>query len=52
LFCDNHYRFLNEEIDYHVYTQLMTPKQIAVKIDAAGTTAVAWPYILNEADIP
>ena len=57
LFCDNHHRFINEEIAYNVYTQLMTPKQIAVKLNAAGTSTPgtpasgpAWNYILNEAD--
>lgn len=32
-FCDGHMRFLNDELDYRVYTQLMTPFQKAVIVD-------------------
>ncbi len=53
-FCDNHYRFITEEIDYHVYTQLMTPRQGTMAIDLSGTTPTTanprWDYILGEAD--
>ncbi len=33
LFCDGHHRFIAEELPYHVYTQLMTPKQAAMRIN-------------------
>ncbi len=56
-FVDNHYRFLNEEMGYNVYTQLMTPRQASMVIDNAvvppltpTTAATPWSYILNEAD--
>jgi hypothetical protein len=55
-FCDNHYRFLSEEMGYHVYTQLMTPKQSKLRINLAGNTPTnppsgqIWNYILSEAD--
>lgn len=34
-FCDGHMRFLNDELDYRVYTQLMTPFQNGVVVDWA-----------------
>ncbi|MGD9722147.1 MAG: DUF1559 domain-containing protein [Pirellulales bacterium] len=51
-FCDNHYRFLSEEMSYHVYTQLMTPRQGLIKLNAMGVTPKnpPWNYLLNEAD--
>lgn len=55
MFCDNHYRFISEDIPYHVYTQLMTPRQMncIVNNNAApnNTAKVAgWTYLINEAD--
>ncbi len=54
IFCDSHLRFLNEEMAYHVYTQLMTPKQASVTLNAAGTATpgntAGWNYVLSEAD--
>jgi len=55
MFCDGHLRFISEDIQYHVYTQLMTPKQTgAVKAysSSSGSTPVGstWTYTLNEAD--
>lgn len=60
IFCDGHLRFLTDETNYKVYTQLMTPRGKVVKVDtsgvaanaAAGSSAVTtpWTYILNEAD--
>jgi len=51
MFCDNHYRFIAEDIEYHVYTQLMTPRQMACRVNAADLTAKAagWQYLINEA---
>jgi prepilin-type N-terminal cleavage/methylation domain-containing protein len=59
-FVDNHYRFLNEEMGYHVYTQLMTPRNASMNINTAGLTPLTanssdtppgpWPYILDESD--
>jgi len=50
-FCDNHFRFISEEIEYRVFTQLMTPRQGVMTI-SGGTTpnAAGWNYILGEAD--
>lgn len=52
VFCDNHHRFISEDIPYHVYTQLMTPRQAAVRVNAAGDTAKSqgWTYLINEAE--
>lgn len=58
MFCDNHYRFISEDIPYHVYTQLMTPRGMAVALNMASprltpTTPPAygrWVYLINEAD--
>ncbi len=58
IFVDNHHRFINEEIEYYVYTQLMTPRQASMNIDAATpmpttpttATPLPWQYILNEVD--
>ncbi|MEX2113600.1 MAG: DUF1559 domain-containing protein [Pirellulales bacterium] len=57
IFIDNHHRFINEEIDYYVYTQLMTPRQANINIDALTPTPTTpttatnpWQYILNESD--
>ena len=55
-FCDNHYRFLSEEMDYHVYTQLMTPRQSKMNVMYMSTLVTpqtwspSWGYLLNEAD--
>jgi prepilin-type N-terminal cleavage/methylation domain-containing protein len=55
-FCDNHYRFLSEEMGYHVYTQLMTPKQSKLRLNLSGSTPTSppsgqiWNYILSETD--
>lgn len=52
-FCDGHMRFIAEDIQYHVYTQLMTPNQRGVVINPTttiGTAGSAWAYTLNEAD--
>lgn len=38
-FCDGHMRFLNDEIAYSVYTQLMTPFHKGVVIDYSGSVA-------------
>lgn len=38
-FCDGHMRFLNDELAYTVYTQLMTPFQKGVVIDYVGSVA-------------
>ncbi len=42
VFCDGHLTFLNEDISYAVYTQLMTPlqKQVIVDYTTAGTSTV------------
>jgi prepilin-type processing-associated H-X9-DG protein len=62
IFVDNHHRFLNEEVGYHVYTQLMTPRHSHVALTStvppvtpgsanSGTTPPGpWVYILNESD--
>jgi prepilin-type N-terminal cleavage/methylation domain-containing protein len=54
IFCDNHYRFISEDIQYHVYTQLMTPRQSAVRVNPNSTAFQAkdnnWNYLINEAD--
>ncbi|HEX3727860.1 MAG TPA: H-X9-DG-CTERM domain-containing protein, partial [Pirellulales bacterium] len=41
VFCDGHLSFVNEEIPYHVYTQLMTPfqKQAVVDYSTPGPPA-------------
>ena len=56
-FCDNHFRFISEEIDYFVFTQLMTPRQAVMTINANATNntpntalPLPWNYILGEAD--
>jgi prepilin-type processing-associated H-X9-DG protein len=54
-FCDGHMYYLNDEIEYHVYTQLMTPNQKAVNTAPLTGTPVTtvdagWIYILNEAE--
>lgn len=53
-FCDGHMYYLNDEIEYHVYTQLMTPNQKAVNVTPTSTATTAqaanWIYVLNEAD--
>jgi hypothetical protein len=55
-FVDNHYRFLNEEMEYRTYTQLMTPRQNNLVLNATGNTPLnppsgqVWNYILNEQD--
>jgi prepilin-type N-terminal cleavage/methylation domain-containing protein/prepilin-type processing-associated H-X9-DG protein len=46
MFCDNHYRFIAEDIRYDVYTQLMTPRQKGVDQYVKAT----WLYLINEAD--
>ena len=46
MFCDNHYRFIAEDIQYHVYTQLMTPRQKGL----AQYNKLTWLYLINEAD--
>jgi prepilin-type N-terminal cleavage/methylation domain-containing protein/prepilin-type processing-associated H-X9-DG protein len=52
MFCDNHYRFIAEDIQYHVYTQLMTPRQSSVIVTSSGQNAknALWTYLINEAD--
>jgi hypothetical protein len=57
IFCDNHLRFISEDIAYHVLTQLMTPKQNSVSLTYSATpvtpatwTPQPWSYTLNEAD--
>jgi len=55
MFCDNHYRFISEDIQYHVYTQLMTPRQTTTIVNTAAapnnTAKIAgWTYLINEAD--
>jgi prepilin-type N-terminal cleavage/methylation domain-containing protein/prepilin-type processing-associated H-X9-DG protein len=50
MFCDNHYRFIAEDIAYHVYTQLMTPRQNAVVQYVKPGVANSWLYLINEAD--
>jgi prepilin-type N-terminal cleavage/methylation domain-containing protein/prepilin-type processing-associated H-X9-DG protein len=44
-FCDGHLQFINEEIQYNVYTQLMTPqqKQVAIDYDSLMTFATPVP---------
>ncbi len=54
-FCDNHYRFISEEIDYKVYTQLMTPRQSVMALNKNSPpdtpTSLNWRmYIINETD--
>lgn len=39
-FCDGHMRFLVEEIDYKVFTQLMTPLQTSVVVDIVNGNLV------------
>jgi prepilin-type N-terminal cleavage/methylation domain-containing protein/prepilin-type processing-associated H-X9-DG protein len=50
MFCDNHYRFIAEDIRYDVYTQLMTPRQKGVNQYIKPPAAGAWNYLINEAD--
>ncbi|MBI3837607.1 MAG: DUF1559 domain-containing protein [Planctomycetia bacterium] len=56
IFCDAHLRFISEDIPYHVYTQLMTPRGKAVVLSPPGSqttqtaTTQAWNYTLNEAE--
>jgi prepilin-type processing-associated H-X9-DG protein len=50
MFCDNHYRFIAEDIPYHVFTQLMTPRQKGVTQYVKPPMAGAWNYLINEAD--
>jgi hypothetical protein len=38
--CGSNARFIREEIDYKVYTQLMTPRQSHVVVDYDGTTPI------------
>jgi len=52
-FCDNHYRFISEDIPYHVYTQLMTTKNTGVRGNPASgfpSTGNPWNYLPSEAD--
>lgn len=52
-FCDNHYRFISEDIPYHVYTQLMTSKNASVRGNPASgypSMGTPWTYLLNEAE--
>ena len=50
MFCDNHYRFIAEDIPYHVFTQLMTPRQKGVNQYIKPPAVGAWNYLINEAD--
>jgi prepilin-type N-terminal cleavage/methylation domain-containing protein/prepilin-type processing-associated H-X9-DG protein len=62
IFVDNHHRFLNEEVGYHVYTQLMTPRHSQVALTSTNPPVTPgsansmtsppgpWVYILNESD--
>jgi prepilin-type processing-associated H-X9-DG protein len=54
IFCDGHFRFISEDIDYRVYTQLMTPNGAAVVIDSGPAHRTAreagWRYELNDND--
>jgi prepilin-type N-terminal cleavage/methylation domain-containing protein len=51
-FCDNHYRFISEDIDYKVYTQLMTPngQGAIVALPDKRASDAEWKYELNEVD--
>jgi prepilin-type N-terminal cleavage/methylation domain-containing protein len=52
-FCDNHYRFISEDIPYHVYTQLMTSKNTGVRGNPASgypASGPYWIYLPSEAD--
>ena len=63
-FCDGHLQFIADDIQYHVYTQLMTPAYRLVQIPNNGSTqSVAsynktlgtgstsvWTYLLKETD--
>jgi hypothetical protein len=40
MFCGGNNRFLSENIEYHVYTQLMTPYQNHVVVDRDGTAPI------------
>ncbi len=63
MFVGGNMRYLNDEIAYNVYTQLMTPNQNNVILKQAsgataavtprstsGTYSTPWTYTLNEAD--
>jgi prepilin-type N-terminal cleavage/methylation domain-containing protein/prepilin-type processing-associated H-X9-DG protein len=49
-FCDGHIEFLNEEMDYRVYFQLVTPRGLKAKIppNDAPVPNVLSTYLLNE----
>ncbi len=64
-YCDGHSSYLSEDIDYRVYTQLMTPngRDVVVDLDASGApiqahaprgtsqrVATPWTYPFQEAD--
>ena len=51
-YCDGHYRFMSEEIDYRVYTQLMTPNGRDCIVDLPDVTAArsGWDYQLRDGD--
>jgi prepilin-type N-terminal cleavage/methylation domain-containing protein/prepilin-type processing-associated H-X9-DG protein len=51
-FCDGHMRYIADDIEYKVYTQLMTPNQKVVNVTPNSTPTTAfnsnWRYILDE----
>jgi prepilin-type N-terminal cleavage/methylation domain-containing protein len=57
MFVGGNMRFITEDIPYNVYTQLMTPNQMAVNLTPPPLFTMpstprtqAWTYTLNEAD--
>ena len=52
IFCDIHYRFIGEDIDYKVYTALMTPngRDAIIELPDVTATNAGWNYGLDEAD--
>ena len=54
MFCNVHLRFISEDIDYRVYTQLMTPNgaQVIVESDPPKRTAIqaGWMFSPSEQD--
>ncbi len=51
MFLDNHYQIINEQINYHVYAQLMTIKGAnASSLSAGDTGAQVQNYLLTDSD--
>ena len=52
IFCGGNHRFIAEDIPYHVYTQLMTPRQNGVVQYRNAMPPTGWTglYLINEAD--